>query len=357
MKLYETPDNPVPANPIVSPIRARDGLTLRVARWAQRGARGTVVIAPGRSEFCELYFGTVRSLLERGFDVVVMDWRGQGQSDREIARERRGHVSDFANYRLDLEALRTQVLAPYATRPWFAFGHSMGAAILLDQAHDGASPFERLFLTAPMIDLPLRHKAVVRLLAKLADRLGFGTRLIPGGSEESIFVKRYEGNVLTSDGRQYARLAAAIRHLPRLAVGAPTIGWLAGAFDLMGRFAADPRYAVEILTPVLIVAAGADRVVDTVATERFALRLKVGRCLTIPGARHQVFVERPSIDAQLWAAFDAFIPGEAASIGAVPVGSVPVGAVPVGAMFGDAAGAPGARSEAAAPNRSRLPRV
>ena len=312
MKLYETPDNPVPANPIVSPIRTADGLTLRVARWARRGARGTVVVATGRSEFAELYFGTIRALLERDLDVVVMDWRGQGQSDREIARERRGYVSNFAKYRLDLEALRTQVLEPYATKPWFAFGHSMGAAILLAQAHDGGTPFERLFLTAPMIDLPLRHKAFVRMATKVADRLGFGTRLIPRGSEEPIFVKRFEGNVLTSDRRQYARLAAAIKHLPRLAVGAPTIRWLAGAFTLMDRFAADPRYAVEILTPVLIVAAGADRVVDTVATERFAQRLKVGRCLTIPGARHQIFVERPSIDAQLWAAFDAFIPGEAA---------------------------------------------
>ena len=316
MKLYETPDNPVPANPIVSPIRTVDGLTLRVARWSRRGARGTVVIATGRSEFAELYCGTVRSLLEREFDVVVMDWRGQGQSDREIARERRGFVSSFAKYRLDLDALRTQVLDPYAPKPWFAFGHSMGASILLAQAHDGASPFERLFLTAPMIDLPLRHKALVRLSAKLADRLGFGTRLIPRGSEESIFVKRFEGNVLTSDRRQYARLAAAIRHLPRLAVGAPTIRWLAGAFALMDRFAADPRYAVEILTPVLIVAAGADRIVDTGATERFALRLKNGRCITIPGARHQVFVERPAIDAQLWTAFDTFIPGEAARPGA-----------------------------------------
>ncbi len=311
MKLYQTPDNPVPANPIVSPIRTRDGLTLRVARWAPRGARGTVAIVTGRSEFAELYFGIVHALLDRGFDVVVMDWRGQGQSDREIAQERRGYVSDFASYRLDLEALETQVLGPYATKPWFAFGHSMGAAILLDQAHDGKTPFERLFLTAPMIDLPLRHKALVRLFAKVADRLGFGSRIVPGGSEESIFVKRFEGNILTSDRRQYARLAAAIKHLPRLAVGAPTIRWLAGAFDLMGRFAADPRYAVEILTPVLIVAAGADRVVDTTATERFALRLKVGRCITLPGARHQVFVERPAIDAQLWAAFDAFIPGVA----------------------------------------------
>ena len=40
-----------------------------------------------------------------------------------------------------MEALENQVLKVFAPRPWFALGHSMGAAVLLDQAHDGESPF------------------------------------------------------------------------------------------------------------------------------------------------------------------------------------------------------------------------
>ena len=311
MNLYETTDNPVPPGAIVSAVRTRDGLTLRVARWTKRETRGTVTVLTGRSEFIETYFGVIRSLLVRDFDVVVMDWRGQGQSDREIEQERRGYVSDFNGYRLDLEALETQVLNPYARHPWFAFGHSMGAAMLLDQAHDGETPFQRLFLSAPMIGLPVRFKRVVQAYVRIADRLGLGTRLVPGGSEEPIFIRRFDGNVLTTDRLQYRRLASATKELPRLAVGAPTIRWLKGAFALMDRMTADPRFAVEILTPVLIGAAGEDRIVDTAAIERFALGLKVGRCLTLAGARHQVMMERPDIDAQMWAAFDAFIPGEA----------------------------------------------
>jgi lysophospholipase len=184
----------------------------------------------------------------------------------------------------------------------------MGAAILLDQAHDGTSPFDRLVLSAPMIGIKLRYQKAARRLTWLVDRLGFGTRLIPRGSEESIFTRQFENNILTSDDRQFDRLATAMSTLPDLAVGAPTIRWLSGAFRLVDRFA-DPRFAVETQTPILIVAAGADRIIDTAATERFAIRLKAGRCITIPDARHQLIMERDDIVRQFWAAFDAFIPG------------------------------------------------
>ena len=314
MDLTATPGNPIPRDPIISAVRTRDGLTLRVARWTVAGQpRGTVTVAIGRSEFIEEYFEIVTSLLDRGFDCIVMDWRGQGQSDREIAAGRRGHVSSFQAYRLDLEALESQIVVPFARRPWFALGHSMGAAILLDQAHDGRSPFDRMVLSAPMIGINVRMKRLASLIVRIASRIGLGARLIPGGSEESIFTRAFERNILTTDTRQYLRLANAMRALPALTVGAPTLSWLDGAFAMTERFA-EPRYAVETLTPIVIIAAGADSIVDTAATERFALRLKAGRCITIPGARHQVIMENPGIEKQFWAAFDAFIPGETAVV-------------------------------------------
>ena len=76
----------------------------------------------------------------------------------------------------------------------------------------------------------------------------------------------------------------------------------------MKRFA-DPRYAIKIRLPTLIVAAGADPVCATPATERFAARLKAGTLIVIPGARHEILMERDAIREQFWAAFDAFIPG------------------------------------------------
>ena len=322
LELHATPGNPIPPGAILQAVRTSDGRVLRAARWVARSSRGTVLVAIGRSEFIEEYYEIVGALLDRGFDVVTMDWRGQGQSQRDCRFPRRGHVSSFAGYRRDLDAVERQVLAPVAPKPWFAFGHSMGAAILIDQAHDGASPYERLVLSAPMIGIPFRRKAAIGRLARLAVLLGLGQRLIPGGAEDSAFVLRtFADNILTSDRAQYRRLEQAIAALPQFVVGAPTLGWLAGACALMRRFEL-PRYPVEVLTPILIVAAGEDRIVDTGATERFARRLKAGRCLTIPHARHQVIMESEAIVAQFWAAFDTFVPGEPAETHAHP-GKIP----------------------------------
>ena len=318
MELHATPGNAVPDGAIVQAVRTGDGRLLRTARWVARPSRGTVLVAIGRSEFIEEYYEIVGKLVARGFHVVTMDWRGQGQSQRECGFPRRGHVSSFAGYRRDLEAVERQVLAPLAPKPWFALGHSMGAAILIDQAHDGTSPYERLVLSAPMIGIPFRRKRVIGRLAHLAVLFGLGQRLIPGGSEESAFVLRtFETNILTSDRVQYRRLEQAIAALPQFVVGAPTLGWLAGACALMRRFEL-PRFPVEVLTPILVVAAGEDRIVDTRATERFARRLKAGRCLTIPRARHQLIMESEEIVAQFWMAFDTFIPGEPAETHAHP---------------------------------------
>ncbi len=322
MDLYATPGNPIPPGAILQVVRTRDGRRLRTARWVARASRGTVIVAMGRSEFIEEYFEVIAALLARHFDVVAWDWRGQGASDRECRRPQRGHVKSFSGYRRDLDAIERQILVPLARKPWFAFGHSMGAAILIDQAHDGASPYERMVLSAPMIGVPLRAKGLVRRFARFANLVGLGKALIPGGREDSAFALRtFETNILTSDLAQYRRLEAAIGALPAFVVGAPTMGWLDGACRLMKRFER-VRYPVDVLTPILIVAAAEDSIVDTRATERFALRLKAGRCITIPHARHQVIMETPEIIAQFWAAFDAFIPGSPAEAHAHP-GPIP----------------------------------
>ena len=65
-----------------------------------------------------------------------------------------------------------------------------------------------------------------------------------------------------------------------------------------------------MLTPILIIAAGADRVVSTQAIERFGGRLKAGRVVVLEHARHEILQENDRIRSRFWAAFDAFVPGE-----------------------------------------------
>ncbi len=303
------PRNPVPAGAIIVPVLAQDGLTLRAARWADKAQRGTVFIAPGRGEFIEKYFETIEELRERHFDVVIMDWRGQGLSERELANPHKGHIDDFLIYERDLMALTRQVLEAYCPKPWFALGHSMGGSVLLAHARNGGDVFERMILTAPMIDLHgLRFPQATRLLVEALDIVGLGGAMIPGGSKWPVTRRPFEGNVLTSDRARYLRYAAMAEAAPRLTIGDPTIGWVNAAFRLMRQFE-EPDYARRTLTPILILAAGADRVVKTSAIETFASRLKAGRHYTIPYAKHDLLLENDAVRSQVWAAFDAFIPG------------------------------------------------
>ena len=136
MQLVSIARNPAPTGAITGLMIAEDGAGLRYARWpATRGPRrGTVVIAPGRGEFIEKYFEVVAELRRRGFAVAVMDWRGQGGSDRLLDHPRKGHVEDFAEYDRDLRQFMKEIVLPDCPPPYTALGHSMGGAILMRNA-------------------------------------------------------------------------------------------------------------------------------------------------------------------------------------------------------------------------------
>jgi lysophospholipase len=311
VQLYETSDNPIPADPTLASVRTEDGLVLRAASWMPRtdNPKGTVCILQGRAEFIEKYFEVVEDLRGRGFAVVAFDWRGQGLSGRQVGNPRKGHVRRFSDYRRDLEAIRDQILMPHMPQPHFGLAHSMGGAIALSAAHESWLPFRRLVTTTPMIALCIiRHSRLTVGTVRLLTLLGFGKAFVPGGGETSISTMPFKGNRLTGDPDRYARNAHVAHAIGEGAIGAPTVSWLDQAFRFMKRFT-DPRYAVKIRLPTLIVAAGADPVCATPATERFAARLKAGHAIVIPGARHEILMERDAIREQFWAAFDAFIPG------------------------------------------------
>jgi lysophospholipase len=324
MNLCLIAENPAPPGAIVSAIQASDHWTLRAARWScGPECAGTVAILPGRAEFIEKYFEVAGELLSRGFDVAILDWRGQGLSGRLTADPLKGHITDFRAYGLDLDALAEQVLKPFCRPPYFALAHSMGAAIALAKARAGRSPFSRMVLSAPMIEIyGLTFPNTARRAARTLVWLGQGRRFVPRAGQRRYLpmLEHFEGNALTSDRRRHARTAAIIEAAPDLAIGDPTVGWIHAAFRFIRHFK-DVDFPRRILTPVLIVAAGADRLVDTPATEEFASRLKAGKCITLAHARHEILMERDLFRELFWAAFDQFVPGEDAR-GGDPAGTV-----------------------------------
>jgi lysophospholipase len=310
MTLVSIPANPVPENVVSGTIRTPDGADLRFARWAPpAGRKGTVCLFQGRAEMIEKYFETVRDLRDRGFAVAMIDWRGQGHSSRRLRDSRKGYVRDFAEYEVDVETFVQQVVLPDCPPPHFALAHSMGGAVMLRLAHAGNRWFDRMVLSAPMIDLPGRATSLpVRLLLRAMRLTGQGGRYVPGGGDTLTGARSFINNPLTSDPVRYSRNAAILEEDPTLGIASPTVAWADTAFRAMNTFREVP-YPSQIRQPILMLAASNDEVVSTLAIEEFAYHLRAGSHLVIAGSKHEILQEQDRYRAQFWAAFDAFVPG------------------------------------------------
>jgi lysophospholipase len=189
----------------------------------------------------------------------------------------------------------------------------MAAAVLLNAATDKGCWFSRIVVTAPMlklVGLPVSQSALGRLTG-VASLCGFGRTMVPGGMKDYLASQTFEGNPLTSDRERFFRNLSVLKAAPELAVGPPTIGWLRSALAAMAAIESD-KFPNRLRVPVLMVAAGDDRIVSSKAVEELSFRLKVGSQILLRGARHEIMQERDLIREQFWAAFDAFVPGTVA---------------------------------------------
>lgn len=312
MDLVALPKNPVPSGAQTGYFKGHDGLRLRFARWRPtRGPqRGTVCVFQGRGEFIEKYFEVVADLRRRGFTVAAFDWRGQGGSERLLYNTRKGHVRSFADYDRDLAAFMSEVVLPDCQRPFIALAHSMGGHVLLRNAVAPDSWFDRMVLTAPMIAIAPQQlgyrRPVPRIYSEIMCALGLGRRYAPGGSDDAIEAEAFEDNTLTSDFERYVRNRMVVEAAPRLGLGSPTIRWLRAALRSIARLTA-PDYPLTVKVPLLLFAAGMDKIVSTAHIEEFALRLKVGAHILVPQARHEILQETDDVRKDFWAAFDAYL--------------------------------------------------
>jgi lysophospholipase len=253
----------------------------------------------------------VRDLRSRGFAVATFDWRGQGLSDRALEDRHKGHVRDFSEYDTDLETFVREIVLPDCPPPVFAIGHSTGATVLIRAAYRSRRWFDRIVLVAPLLGLTgFAATTTARLTVRALRIAGFGTRYVPEGEDTSMRERAFLGNILTSDPVRFARNAAVLEAEPALGIGRPTVAWTDAAYRALAALH-HRSYPARIRQPMLIVAAGSDKIVSNPAIEDFATLLRAGSHLVVSGAQHELLMEQDRFRTQLWAAFDAFVPGTA----------------------------------------------
>ncbi|MGE0046940.1 MAG: alpha/beta hydrolase, partial [Hyphomonadaceae bacterium] len=154
MAFVSVPDNPAPEGAEESWLDGRGGVRVRMMLAPARGpARGSVILAPGRTEFIEKYFEVLRALQARGFATFCIDWRGQGLSGRQAKNPQKGHLVSIDDAVTDLAA-SLSLNAARLPRPHIVLAHSMGGAIMLRALQTRRVEADAAAFSAPMWGIP-----------------------------------------------------------------------------------------------------------------------------------------------------------------------------------------------------------
>ncbi len=297
------PSNPAPAGGEVFEFAAEDGAALRGAFFPAKDARGHVVLMTGWTEFIEKYFETVEDLRRRGLSVAMMDWRGQGFSDRNNLYTLQWN-SYFDILQNDLRHFTDAHVKVRFSGPAIFMAHSMGALPGLKLLASGYGYFARAVLSAPMTQLfKGRANKIITMLARAACALGAANVNAPRGKDRS---KLFEGNIFTGDKARHERFRALKRAEPRIVIPGPTFGWLCAAAAAAKEIHA-PGYFSNLKTPSLIISAGKEEQIDGADHNFFAAASELIDIVIIPGALHEIMMERDEIRELYWRAFDDFV--------------------------------------------------
>ena len=284
-----------------------DGLRLRLALAPELPGGRSLLLLTGRTEFLEKYEDVFVALRDRGFRVATLEWRGQGASDRLITDRRRGHARDFGDFQRDLASLEA-LAAAHLPQPWYALAHSMGCIVLLEALAAAPDRVAKAALCAPFLGIaaapPLKRLAP--WLSRAACHLGFATRYVPGHGDAPAAGDDPHDNVLTSDADRFRLYRQRCRRHDDLMLGGVTWGWLAAALQAVGRLER-PDVLERTTTPLLLLEAGNERVVDRGALARAAARLPDAQIVRLDGAEHELLMEADPIRDRVFNAIDDFL--------------------------------------------------
>ena len=270
-----------------------DGKRIRIGHWPLEGARGTVLLFPGRTEYIEKYGQTAAELAERGLATVSIDWRGQGLAERLLPDPLVGHVESFSDYQKDVAALMRAARELALPRPYFLLAHSMGGCIGLRAVMEGLSVQAAAF-TGPMWGIYVKPhlRLMASVLAHVMPRIGRGHGLPPGTTTlPYVQSDPFEDNMLTTDQQMWDMMRDQLAAHPELALGGPSFTWLREAFAETDHLAS--RAAPSL--PAVTWLGGNERIV---ATPRIHARMenwKGGRLELVDGAEHELLMESDAI--------------------------------------------------------------
>lgn len=305
----------IPATATVDRWTLPDGWSLRRIVWgkaesADAGAsRGSILFLGGRGDHFEKYLETFEDWRQRGWQIESLDWRGQGGSGRNAPNANVGHVEDFAIWIDDLAAVFADWRARTAP-PHVVVGHSMGGHLVLRALAEGRIAPDAAVLIAPMLGFTAPYpdwlgQKVGSIMCSIGDPMRAAWKV----SEKPGSPMKLRQLLLTHDEQRYADEQWWHEAVPETLLGPASWRWVERAYASFRKMAA-PGTLEAVKTPLLILAASADKLVATKATVRDAARLPAATLHVYgPEAAHELLREADPVRNDALARIDAFLDG------------------------------------------------
>lgn len=272
-----------------------------------------VVCLPGLSEFTEKYYEVARTCLDMNLAFWVLDWPGQGRSDRYIKGSQKRHAQ---KYDIEVDRLHEFIMGyikhssvhPDKGRiPLAMLGHSMGANIGLRYLEKHPDMFECAAFSAPMFGIKaLNGIPFAGALLSALNMIMPRSYVAGGGDWHENMRKKNDFVVFSHDKVRNELHEAWCARDCALKVGSPTFGWLYQANKSCNHIN-KKSFLTNIQTHCLITIAGKESIVDNYDTAHVVAHLKNANMLEFQNSGHEILMETDDIRDKFFKEFHKLI--------------------------------------------------
>lgn len=293
-------------NPIYIPMK--DGKKIRLFFWNNiahnRSNKGTVLLQQGHNEFIEKYYETIQEFLDRGYNVICFDWRGQGLSEKMIDNKNKQYIEDFSFYDEDLQEIVENFINNNFPRPLIGIGHSMGGCIIFSSLKKNEEMFDKIILSAPM--LGFRNERFLLPFINFTNLFFSKYNYMIGSKPNMGKETPFEENELTSDPKRYNRTLKLVSLNPNIRLWGITNSWAKAAKKRL-LYLREKNWAEEIKTEILFINSLDDKVVSPEQIISTAKRLQNAKIVNFQSVMHEIFMEKDIYRNKLWNEIDDFV--------------------------------------------------
>ncbi len=264
-----------------------------------------LVISAGRSESYLKYKELIFDLFHLGFNVFLLDHRGQGLSERALENPHKGYVENFQYYIDDLATFIESIVSPHCivdgtTHKPYLLAHSMGGAIATRFLQDHPDKIQAAVLSSPMLGFNSGGipEFIAEPLIKTTVQLNQWFDDTPWYflGHKDYAQNKFEGNPLMHSEVRFKQFNQLYKETPAIQLGGITIKWLTESIAALETIFTKIE---KITVPTLVIQSGGDKIVNNQAQDDFCRQLHQlqpqscpnGKAFVVKDAYHELFFE------------------------------------------------------------------